>query len=134
MADGQVTAEEVNSGIAAMQPLFDKMERVMAEAGAAAKALEGGVDVRNANSGTIIQQLSGSDRDWFTEVFKDGFSKLNQVFELKELTVAQIQATQIIVQSMTYHFHNSTISITADKNVNLKEVLTEVTKEVLQGD
>ncbi len=130
MEDGQITGEEVNSSIDSMQGVFDSMEDKFSNLAKITKALEGGVEVQSKNSGTIIQQLSGSDRDWFMEVFKDGFSKINKSIELNELTVQQIQATQIIIQSMTFNSYGG-VHIVANENVDLKEMLTEVVQEAM---
>ncbi|PIE98632.1 MAG: phage tail tape measure protein [Treponema sp.] len=130
MEDGKITEDEINSSIEGMQKLFDGMEKEFSPFAKLTKALEGGVEVQSKNSGTIIQQLSGSDRDWFLEVFKDGFSKINKAIELNELTVQQIQATQIIIQSMTFNSYGG-VHITANENVNLKEMLTEIVEEAM---
>ena len=133
MKDGKITGDEVTDTIGKLKDLFDNLEGNMAELSKITKSLEGGVNIKSKTSGSVIQQLSGADRDWFTEVFKEGFSKINQVIDLKESTIQHIAATQLIVNSLTYNSYNSNIYITANEQTDLRAVLTEIVQEALAG-
>lgn len=133
MKDGKITGDEVTDTIGKLKDLFDNLEGNMAELSKITKSLEGGVNIKSKTSGSVIQQLSGADRDWFTEVFKEGFSKINQVIDLKESTIQHIAATQLIVNSLTYNSYNSSIYITANEQTDLRAVLTEIVQEALAG-
>ena len=82
---------------------------------------------------SIIQQLSGADRDVLLEAIREGFKTINQVIDLKETTIQHLTATQIIINSVTYNSYNSTINITATEQTDLKAVLTEIVREALAG-
>ena len=133
MSDGKVTAEEVKDGISELQPLYDSLEKMMAEAASFTKSLEGGVEIKTESKGNIIQQLSGADRDAFLETIKKGFSTINQSIDLKDATIQHLTATQIIINSLTYNSHNSQIYITATENTDLKGLISEMVKQALEG-
>ncbi len=133
VADGKVTAEEVKDGISELQPLYDSLEKMMAEAANFTKSLEGGVEIKTESKGNIIQQLSGADRDAFLETIKKGFSTINQSIDLKDATIQHLTATQIIINSLTYNSHNSQIYITATENTDLKGLISEMVKQALEG-
>lgn len=131
MKDGKITGEEIDSTIGKLKNFYDGLENNMAELAKITKALEGGVEVKAKSSGSIIQQLSGADRDWFTEIFKEGFSKINQVIDLKETTIQHLQATQLIINSLNFTSYNGSVYITATENTNLKDLISELVKEAL---
>ena len=133
MKDGKITGDEVTGTIDKLKNLYDSLEGDMAELSKVTKALEGGVEVKSKTSGSIIQQLSGADRDVLLEAIRTGFKTINQVIDLKETTIQHLTATQIIINSVTYNSYNSTINITATEQTDLKAVLTEIVQEALAG-
>ena len=133
MKDGKITGDEVTGTIDKLKNLYDNLEGNMAELSKITRSLEGGVEVKARAAGTIIQQLSGADRDVLLEAIREGFTKINQVIDLKETTIQHLTATQIIINSVTYNSYNSTINITATEQTDLKAVLTEIVREALAG-
>ena len=105
----------------------------MSELSKVTRALEGGVEVKAKSSGSIIQQLSGADRDYFKDLFTEFFSTFKQRIELKETTIQHIAATQLIINSLTYNSYNSTIYITASEHTDLRALLAELIKAALAG-
>ena len=133
MDDGKISGDEINDTINKLKNLYDNLEGNMAELAKINKALEGGVEIKSKTSGSIIQQLSGADRDWFMEVLKEGFTKINQVIDLKETTIQHMAATQIIINSLIYHSYNSTIYIQATETTDLKSLIGEIVEQALAG-
>ena len=133
MDDGKISEDEINDTIEKLKDLYDNLEGNMAELAKINKALEGGVEIKSKTSGSIIQQLSGADRDWFMEVLKEGFTKINQVIDLKETTIQHMAATQIIINSLIYNSYNSTIYIQATETTDLKGLIGEIVEQALAG-
>ena len=133
MADGKVTAEEVKNGVEKLKPFFDTIEKMTSEAATAAKALEGGVEIKAQAAGTIIQQLSGADRDVLLEAIKNGFKTINQSIDLKDATIQHLAATQIIINAVTFHSHNGTVYIQANETTDLKALISEIVEKSLAG-
>ena len=133
MDDGKISGDEINDTINKLKNLYDNLEGNMAELAKINKALEGGVEIKSKTSGSIIQQLSGADRDWFMEVLKEGFTKINQVIDLKETTIQHMAATQIIINSLIYNSYNSTIYIQATETTDLKGLIGEIVEQALAG-
>ena len=133
MKDGKITGDEVTGTIEKLKNLYDNLEGNMAELSKITRALEGGVEVKSKSSGSIIQQLSGADRDYFKDLFTEFFSRFQQRIELKETTIQHIAATQLIINSLTYNSYNSTIYITAGEQTDLRAVLTEIVQQALAG-
>ena len=133
MKDGKITGDEVTGTIEKLKNLYDNLEGNMAELSKITRALEGGVEVKSKSSGSIIQQLSGADRDYFKDLFTEFFSTFKQHVELKETTIQHIAATQLIINSLTYNSYNSTIYITANEQTDIRAVLTEIVQQALAG-
>ena len=131
--DGKITGDEVTGTIDKLKNLYDNLEGNMAELSKITKALEGGVELKSKTSGSIIQQLSGADRDVLLEAIREGFKTINQVIDLKETTIQHLTATQIVINSVTYNSYNSVINITATEQTDLRAVLAELVKEALAG-
>ena len=131
--DGKITGDEVTGTIDKLKNLYDNLEGNMAELSKITKALEGGVELKSKTSGSIIQQLSGTDRDVLLEAIREGFKTINQVIDLKETTIQHLTATQIVINSVTYNSYNSVINITATEQTDLRAVLAELVKEALAG-
>ena len=133
MKDGKITTDEVTTTIDQLKNLYDTIEGSMSELSKVTRALEGGVEVKAKSSGSIIQQLSGADRDYFKDLFTEFFSTFKQRIELKETTIQHIAATQLIINSLTYNSYNSTIYITASEQTDLRALLAELIKAALAG-
>ena len=133
MKDGKITGDEVTGTIEKLKNLYDNLEGNMAELSKITRALEGGVELKSKASGSIIQQLSGADRDVLLEAIREGFKTINQVVDLKETTIQHLTATQIIINSVTYNSYNSTINITATEQTDLRAILTEIVQQALAG-
>ena len=133
MKDGKITEDEITSTINELKGFHDQLESSMAGLAKITKALEGGVEVKTKTSGSIIQQLSGADRNYFKDLFTEMFSTFKQHIELKETTIQHIAATQLIINSITYNAYNSTIYITATEKTDVRALLAELVKEALAG-
>lgn len=133
MKDGKITTDEVTTTIDQLKSLYDTIEGSMSELSKVTRALEGGVEVKAKSSGSIIQQLSGADRDYFKDLFTEFFSTFKQRIELKETTIQHIAATQLIINSLTYNSYNSTIYITASEHTDIRALLAELIKAALAG-
>ena len=133
MKDGKITTDEVTTTIDQLKSLYDTIEGSMSELSKVTRVLEGGVEVKAKSSGSIIQQLSGADRDYFKDLFTEFFSTFKQRIELKETTIQHIAATQLIINSLTYNSYNSTIYITASEQTDLRALLAELIKAALAG-
>lgn len=133
MKDGKITTDEVTTTIDQLKSLYDTIEGSMSELSKVTRALEGGVEIKAKSSGSIIQQLSGADRDYFKDLFTEFFSTFKQRIELKETTIQHIAATQLIINSLTYNSYNSTIYITASEHTDIRALLAELIKAALAG-
>ena len=133
MKDGKITTEEVTGTIDTLKNLYDHLEGDMAELSKVTRALEGGVEVKTQAAGTIIQQLSGSDRDVLLEAIREGFKTINQSIDLKDATIQHLVATQIIINAVTFNSYNGTVNIYADKTISLQDLVIEITKEIIAG-
>ena len=133
MEDGKITEDEITGAINGLKDYHDQLEETMAGLAKITKTLEGGVEIKTKASGSIIQQLSGSDRDVLLEAIRTGFKAINQVIDLKETTIQHLTATQIIINSVTYNSYNSTIYITATEQTDIRALLAELVKEALAG-
>ena len=133
MKDGKITTEEVTGTIDTLKNLYDHLEGDMAELSKLTRSLEGGVEVKTQAAGTIIQQLSGSDRDVLLEAIREGFKTINQSIDLKDATIQHLVATQIIINAVTFNSYNGTVNIYADKTISLQDLVIEITKEIIAG-
>jgi len=133
MEDGKITEDEITGAINGLKDYHDQLEETMAGLAKITKTLESGVEIKTKASGSIIQQLSGSDRDVLLEAIRTGFKAINQVIDLKETTIQHLTATQIIINSVTYNSYNSTIYITATEQTDIRALLAELVKEALAG-
>ena len=129
MADGKITGDEVNDTIGKMKPMFDTLEHDMAEVAKIVEALSGDKTIEMKAKGEIIQQLSGADRDWFTEVFQEGFSKMS--LAVQETNIQYLAASQLIINTVHFTSYDGKVYITANENTDLKGLITEVVKEVV---
>ena len=127
MADGKITSGEIDKSINDLQNIFDGLEGKLAPLAKITKALEGGVDVKNEHQGSIIQQLSGADRDFFAEEFRKNFASMGESFKSAMIDLKEIHQAQITVQNATLNVRD--ININAESALNLKELIAEMIEE-----
>jgi len=127
MKDGQITEDEVNESINKLQNIFDGLEGKLAPLAKITKALEGGVDVNSKHQGTIIQQLSGADRDFFAEEFRKNFASMGDTFKNAMIDLKEIHQAQITVQMATLKVND--IYINAESALDLKELIAQMIEE-----
>jgi hypothetical protein len=77
--------------------------------------------------------LTGSDRDYFAELFQSFATSIEKVMASKDFVgymdfataaVNQITATQIIINSVTVH--NEVVNITAADGASLRDVIADM--------
>ena len=127
MKDGKITADEVNNSIDELQSYFDQLEGKLEPLAKITKALEGGVDVKSEHAGTIIQQLSGADRDFFAEEFRKNFTTIGDSFKSAMIDLKEIHQAKIIVEMATLTVHD--IYINAGSVADLKTLIAEMIEE-----
>ena len=127
MADGKITSGEIDKSINDLQNIFDGLEGKLAPLAKITKALEGGVDVKSEHQGSIIQQLSGADRDFFAEEFRKNFASMGESFKSAMIDLKEIHQAQITVQNATLNVRD--ININAESALNLKELIAEMIEE-----
>ncbi len=127
MKDNKITQEEINSSIDVLQDYFDELEGKLAPLAKITNALEGGVDVKSQHAGTIIQQLSGADRDFFAEEFRKNFASMGDAFKSAMIDLKEIHQAKITVEMATLSVND--IYINAGEGVNLKELIAELLEE-----
>ena len=110
-----------------LREYYDAVEGELAPFSKITQALEKGVEIKNETKGSVIQKLSGADRDWFTEVLREGFENMVKAFNLSSVSFKEIHATQIIIQQATLSV--STVNIYAKDNYSLKELIAEMIRE-----
>lgn len=131
MKDNKITQEEINSSIDVLQDYFDELEGKLAPLAKITNALEGGVDVKSQHAGTIIQQLSGADRDFFAEEFRKNFANMGDTFKSAMIDLKEIHQAKITVEMATLSVND--IYINASEGVNLKELIAELLEEARRG-
>lgn len=131
MKDGKITQEEINSSVDVLQDYFDELEGKLAPLSKITKALEGGVDVKSQHAGTIIQQLSGADRDFFAEEFRKNFASMGETFKSAMIDLKEIHQAKITVEMATLTVND--IYINAGEGINLKDLIAELLEEARRG-
>ena len=131
MKDGKITQEEINSSVDILQDYFDELEGKLAPLSKITKALEGGVDVKSQHAGTIIQQLSGADRDFFAEEFRKNFASMGETFKSAMIDLKEIHQAKITVEMATLTVND--IYINAGEGINLKDLIAELLEEARRG-
>ncbi|MGP1520227.1 MAG: phage tail tape measure protein [Treponema sp.] len=131
MKDGNITEEEINNSIEKLQGHFDELEGKLAPLAKITKALEGGVDVKSEHRGTIIQQLSGADRDYFAEEFRKNFASMKDSFKSAMIDLKEIHQAKITVENATLNVRD--ININAESALNLKELIAQMIEEARQA-
>ncbi|MGP1414685.1 MAG: phage tail tape measure protein [Treponema sp.] len=127
MKDGNITEDEINNSIEKLQGHFDELEGKLAPLAKITKALEGGVDVKSEHRGTIIQQLSGADRDYFAEEFRKNFASMKDSFKSAMIDLKEIHQAKITVENATLNVRD--ININAESALNLKELISQMIEE-----
>ncbi|MGP1439676.1 MAG: phage tail tape measure protein [Treponema sp.] len=131
MKDGNITEDEINNSIEKLQGHFDELEGKLAPLAKITKALEGGVDVKSEHRGTIIQQLSGADRDYFAEEFRKNFASMKDSFKSAMIDLKEIHQAKITVENATLNVRD--ININAESALNLKELIAQMIEEARQA-
>ena len=127
MKDGKITAEEINSSVDILQDYFDELEGKLAPLAKMTNVLEKGVDVKSEHGGTIIQQLSGADRDFFAEEFRKNFASMGDSFKSAMIDLKEIHQAKITVEMATLSVHD--IYINAGGVEDLKSLIAELIEE-----
>ena len=127
MADGQITQDEINNSIDGLQGYFDQLEGSLAPLAKLTKALEDGTDVKSEHKGTIIQQLSGADRDYFAEEFRKNFASMADNFKSAMIDLKEIHQAQITVQMATLSVRD--IYINSERVTDFKGLIAEMIEE-----
>ncbi len=127
MKDGKITQEEISNSVDVLQDYFDELEGKLAPLSKITKALEGGVDVKSEHAGTIIQQLSGADRDFFAEEFRKNFASMGDSFKGAMIDLKEIHQAKITVENATLSVND--IYINAGSTLNLKEFIAEMIEQ-----
>lgn len=131
MKDGKITAEEIDKSINDLSYLFDGLEGNLAGLSKITKALEKGTTVKHESSGTVIQKLSGADRDWFTEVFKENFKVMSEGFKSAMIELREIHNAHITVLQASLTVNN--LNVLAQDGANIKDLIAEMIKSAQQG-
>ena len=131
MKDGNITEDEINNSIEKLQGHFDELEGKLAPLAKITKALEDGVDVKSEHRGTIIQQLSGADRDYFAEEFRKNFASMKDSFKSAMIDLKEIHQAKITVENATLNVRD--ININAESALNLKELIAQMIEEARQA-
>jgi flagellar biosynthesis chaperone FliJ len=124
MDDAKVTPEEISGALSELQGYYNEIEEQLAPLTTAIQEMttEG---VETTNSGTIIQQLSGGDRDFFAEQIKAAMAMVQQNLDFTGAAIQTINATQLIINSLTYN-HEGNIIIQATEETDLKQFLSDL--------
>ena len=127
MKDGKITQDEINNSIDGLQGYFDQLEGSLAPLAKLTKALEDGTDVKSEHKGTIIQQLSGADRDYFAEEFRKNFASMADNFKSAMIDLKEIHQAQITVQMATLSVRD--IYINSERVTDFKGLIAEMIEE-----
>ena len=127
MDDGKITAGEIDASLNELRGIYDSVEGSLESVAQMLKKLEEGVDVKQEVQGTIIQKLSGADRDYFSDMFKDNFKLMLEGFKMAILDLKEIRYAQITVLNATLNVN--TVNLYATDNMSLKEFLAELINE-----
>ena len=136
MLDGFVGANEAEYIRELYRALFEEIKGAADFSGI--DAIFGGeeIEVKQTVQGVQLTRLTGTDRDYFAELFKSFAFSIETVMASKEFTgymdfanaeIAQISATQVIINSVTVH--NGVVNITAADGADLRGVIAEMITE-----
>lgn len=132
MKDGKITAGEMDAAIDELKNVYDKVEGELELFNNAITRLQGeGVDVKSETKGNIIQKLSGADRDFFAEQFKENFKALAEGFKSAMIDLKEIHNAQITVLQATLNVE--IVNIHATDNMSLKEFIGELIEQARQA-
>lgn len=129
LADGTISQDEIDSSIAQLKGEFNGLEGSLA---GVQQILDGLTDttIETNTSGTIIQQLSGADRDFLGEQIVAAMAKVQQNLDFTGAAIQTIQATQLIINAVHLH-HEGDIIIQGTSDTDLKQVLGELITQAL---
>ena len=126
MEDGKITDSEIDSAMHDLRNIYDELEGKMSPIAKLIGSLNGAT-VKHESQGSVIQKLSGEDRDWFTEIFKKMTESMQAVMiDLKEIHHAKITVLQATLNV-------DTVNINATDNMSLKEFLAELIEQARQA-
>ena len=132
MQDGKITAGEMDAAIDDLKSVYDKVEGELELFNKAITKLTGdGVDVKSETKGSIIQKLSGADRDFFAEQFKENFKTLAESFKSAMIDLKEIHNAKITVLQATLNV--DTVYIQATDNMSIKEFIGELIEQARQA-
>lgn len=131
MEDGQITKDEINNSLNELRGIYDGVEGSLESVAAMLKKLDGEVNVKQEVQGSIIQKLSGADRDYFSDLFKDNFRLMLEGFNSAILDLKEIRHAQITVLNATLNV--DTVNLYATDNMSLREFLAELINEARQA-
>jgi len=125
----EITQNDITASIDSLRTIYDDFEASMAPISEIIKGLTD-TEIEAKTSGTIIQELSGSDRDYLAEVITSAMSSVSQNLDFTNAAIQTIQATQLIINSLTYN-HEGNIYIQATDETDLKGLLGELITQAM---
>ncbi len=134
LSEGGYTASELASIRAAGQSLYSSTQAILSSISGVVDAAFGLANstVTVQSEGNVITMMSGGDRDYLAEAFRQAIAELQPIITLTSASIAQIQCTDLIVQSLTYvnngDFHIGTINAT-DFESFLKSTIAKMIAE-----
>ena len=132
MKDGKITAGEMDAAIDELKNVYDKVEGDLELFNNAITRLQGDdINVKNETKGNIIQKLSGADRDFFAEQFRENFKTLAEGFKSAMIDLKEIHNAQITVLQATLNVE--IVNIHATDNMSLKEFIGELIDQARQS-
>lgn len=129
MADGTISGAEVTDAIGKLQVVYNQFESSM---GSISQIVNGLTDaeIKSETSGTIIQQLSGGDRDYLAEAIRSALSMVTQTLNFTDAAIQSINATQLIINSLNYN-HSGDIYVQGTDDTDLRSLLGELITQAL---
>jgi tape measure domain-containing protein len=106
-SEGGYTDSELAALRAMGQSLYDSTQAVLdgiSQAVDAAFGLQNST-VRVESKGSVVTMMTGSDRDYLAESIRQGLAALSPIFTLTAASIAQLQCTEMIVQSLSYYHY-----------------------------
>jgi len=132
MQDGKITTDEIEGAIGSLQQMYDDVEGELEAFNQALTRLQGdGLDIKHETNGNIIQKLSGADRDFLAESFRENFKTLAESLQGMTVDLKEIHQAQITVLQATLNVN--TVYIQASDNMSLKEFIGELIEQARQA-
>jgi TP901 family phage tail tape measure protein len=129
--DTDITESEINAALVQLQGEYNSLETKLAPL---QKVIAGLTDatIETNTSGTIIQQLSGADRDYLGEQIKAAMAQVQQNLDFTGAAIQTIQATQLIINAVHVQY-DGVININGTKDTDLRQILGELITQALGG-